>query len=154
VVIALLFWGSQDSAGDMALERGVVWGLAIAAFPFVYAWQFIRTPAVLDAEQTNLNKSLADRLGAISTASANKEIHRTHLLALGVLQERGHDLHVKRITESEFAEWLDEITNGNLQLWHFLQLYILILTLYCLKTRNLIRGRGMFIKLMMPTTGS
>ncbi len=29
----LLFWGSQDAAGDMALERGVIWALAFFGIP-------------------------------------------------------------------------------------------------------------------------
>lgn len=50
IAAVLLFWGSQDAAGDMALERTVIWALAISAFLFAYVWGFLKAPAGMENE--------------------------------------------------------------------------------------------------------
>lgn len=117
VVAVLLFWGSQDAAGDMALERGTLWGLTIMAFPFVYMWYFFRAPAEMDLEKKNEITGLNHEIQKYTAALAQKTVSQINIRIISVLLEEGYALSVERLTSERFEVWVQEIRN-----WEFVTL--------------------------------
>ena len=113
VAAVLLFWGSQDAAGDMVLERGAIWALGILAFPFVYGWHFIKAPAEMENQlKTGLNKKITDLEATVNTLrvqTANNTAARLTSSSLSVLIERGLELLKRRIKIEELPSWTKEV---------------------------------------------
>ncbi|WP_340116404.1 hypothetical protein [Pelagibius sp. 7325] len=112
VVAVLLFWGSQDAAGDAALERGALWALTLLAFPFVYIWQFLRAPAELDDLSQRQGGALVDQLNKVQGELEAKRDRRTSALLLSLLLERGNEYLAQRITEDQYDAW-----QKNVRMW-------------------------------------
>lgn len=108
VAAILLFWGSQDAAGDMALERGAIWALMILAFPFVYLWYFARTPAILDYENQTVIHKISSDVKSLSTQLSQKRTTQEIVHMLSILTGEGRLLVGKRISEEEFNDWLSK----------------------------------------------
>lgn len=105
----LLFWGSQDAAGDMALERGAIWALAVLVFPFLYVWYFVTTPAKIDDEIKGEIGSLREHVAKAATALVLKAVSRQSVLTLSLLLERGYEISVERISLDQFERWLEKL---------------------------------------------
>ena len=64
-VVALILlwqWGSQGSAHDDLLVRLGLAAIIICVAPFVYVWNFVRAPALLDAEAAQVRGELEAKL--------------------------------------------------------------------------------------------
>lgn len=74
-VAVLLFWGSQDAAGDMTLERGALWVITLLAFPFIYLWIFLRVSPEWDKQKTDRISELEGQLQpAIELKTTEKSV--------------------------------------------------------------------------------
>lgn len=109
----LLFWGSQDAAGDMVLERGAIWALAILAFPFVYGWHFIRAPVEMENQlKSDLGQIITGLEATVKTLqvqTANNTAARLTSSSLSVLIECGLELAQRRIKIEEISSWTKEV---------------------------------------------
>lgn len=117
MVAVLLFWGSQDAAGDMILERGAIWAVAILAFPFVYGWHFMLMPAKMDEEKNNNIETLNGRLNVATVALKQQVVNRFNVLTLSILLEQGYVINIERISLDQFENW-----TNRLRAWEILAL--------------------------------
>ena len=111
VATVLMIWGSRDSAGDMFLERMTLWVLVALAFPFIYLWHFIRSPALIDEEQLEHIEQMNGLLAIAKSAMVEKQDFRQKAHTLSVLVEQGDGLFIQRITEGQFEEWKNKLHN-------------------------------------------
>lgn len=104
----LLFWGSQDAAGDMALARGGLWAIAIMVFPFLYVWHFVHAPAELDQQSTDNIKRLVDVTSKLTAQLIKKKTDRFKILTLSVFKENGQNLMSEKISAEEYSRWASD----------------------------------------------
>ena len=104
-IAVLLFWGSQDAASDAALERSVIWALALLAFPAVYVWNFVRAPAEIDQQNRRNINNLVGVTSKLTVQLAKKETDRIKILTLSVFRENGQKLVSEKISVEEYSRW-------------------------------------------------
>jgi len=109
IVLALLFWGSEDAANDEILARVAAAAVVIIFFPVIWGWRFICAPAETNNEKNTQIEALEHRNKELGKRLAERAIAKANVMVLSVFRESGLTLAEKRITDSEWENWLEEV---------------------------------------------